>query len=287
MDAAPVSAVLPTWNRLDILPTTLAQLHECEPPPAEVIVHVDAGDEETAPWLREHWPDVKVLVSKNRHGPGGGRNKLMEEASQPYVASFDDDSYPLDTDYFERLLDAFGRHPKAGLLSSVVVHRGEETPPPIADSHPVINFMGCGCAYRMEAWDQTDGYLPRPVPYGIEEIDVGLQLLDCGWKIMKDKRLRIMHDTDLTHHDDPFKTAGTIVNRALLAYIRYPAPYLWLGVAQYVSRILWCLRAGRTEGIWDGIRQTPAILREYWNRRDPVSPSTLRHARQLMAAASS
>ena len=93
---APVSAIIPTWKRLNHLKETLQKLDACDPAPAEIIVHVDAGDTQTAPWLRENRSDVQVLTSNQQVGPGGGRNRLMATVQQPYVASLDDDSYPLE-----------------------------------------------------------------------------------------------------------------------------------------------------------------------------------------------
>jgi len=281
VDPAPVSAILPTWRRLDVLPGTLERLHECEPPPAEIIVHVDGGDENTASWIEEHWPEIRVLKSERRQGPGGGRNKLLDAATQPYVASFDDDSYPLDPGYFNRVVKAFERHPTAGVLATSIYHRGEDASPPSEKTQEVADFVGCGCAYRQAAWKHTAGYLPRAWAYGLEETDMALQLLDEGWTVLHDHRLRVRHDTDLSHHEDPEKTASGIANRALQAYVRYPVQYVGWGIAQYFNRIWWCLNAGRTEGIVQGIIRTPAVLWKYRAERDAVSPATLRKYRQL------
>jgi GT2 family glycosyltransferase len=279
---APVSVIIPTWRRLSHLQKTLAKLAACTPAAAETVVHVDAGDGETAPWLREYYPQVKVLTSNQQMGPGGSRNRLLAAATQPYVASFDDDSYPLDHDYFARLVEAFNKQPDAGMFAAVVIHRGETPPVSITCQEEVVDFMGCACAYRKEAWDETEGYVPRSVPYGAEEIDVALQLIDQGWKIIKDHSLRVLHDTNLSHHLDAKKTAGAIENRALLAYVRYPVSYLWWGIGQYISRIAWSLRYGRTEGIGEGVWHTPKALWQHRRLRNPVRFSTIRRCRQLM-----
>lgn len=279
--SVPVSVIIPTWRRLNALRDTLDVLRACNPSPAEVLVHVDAGDNETAPWLRQNAPEVQVLESGERRGPGGGRNRLMAASTQPYVASLDDDSYPLDADYFARVVRGFDRHPGAGMLAAVVTHRGVEAPAAEDRAEEVVNFMGCGCAYRRTAWDQTDGYLPRSVPYGMEETDLGLQLLDRGWKIMKDRRLRIRHDTDLSHHADPRQTAGTVANTALLPYIRYPVRYWPWGLMQYLNRIRWFVTAGRLRGIGQGLMDTAWSLWKNRKLRDPVSPSTMQRFREL------
>lgn len=284
MDSAPVSAILPTRQRLNVLPDTLERLHECDPAPDEIIVHVDAGDEETAPWLREHCPDVDVLESEERRGPGGGRNKLMEIASQPYVASFDDDSYPLDRDYFAQIVKAFERHPNAGVVAATIDYREDERSSSEPESTRVSSFVGCGCAYRRKAWQTIQGYVPLPLAYGMEEVDVSLQLLDEGWSIVHDRRLRVYHDTDRSHHESAEVTAAAIANRALLAYLRYPPQYWPLGLLKVVKRVVWSVRAYRFDGILEGLAQIPSLLRKHHGHRDPVAADTIRQFRSLQDA---
>ena len=101
----------------------------------------------------------------------------------------------------------------AAVLVATVIHRGEEIPPLNDHAYQVADFIGCGCAYRTAAWHETAGYVPLPLAYGMEEADLSLQLLDRGWKVIRDHRLRVFHDTDLSHHEDPKKTAASIANR--------------------------------------------------------------------------
>jgi GT2 family glycosyltransferase len=278
---APVSAIIPTYNRVGDLSTTLDRILKCNPVPEETLVHVDAEDEETADWLRRQYPSVRILESSTPQGPGGGRNRLLSRAEQPYAASFDDDSYPIDADYFESVVEAFNQHSNAGVLSASIFVRGEEPPKRVKKYKPVSSFVGCGCAYRLRAWKEIEGYVPLQVAYGMEEADVSLQLLDKHWRIMEDRRLRVFHDTEHAHHEEPHIVAASLANRALLGFLRYPPLYWPLAFGQFLSRILWSIREGRTEGVWEGIRQTPGRLWALRKHRDPVDRSTLRHARKL------
>src|SRR5687768_10032215 len=93
---APVSAIVTAHQRVEQLFVTLQKLEACTPPPAEIIVHVDGGNDACAMAVGERHPGVHVIVSRTQLGPGGGRNHLVEAAAQPLIASFDDDSYPID-----------------------------------------------------------------------------------------------------------------------------------------------------------------------------------------------
>ena len=71
-------------------------------------MHVDAGDDETRGALQPRFGDaVRWFSSDATQGPGGGRNRLIREARSPIVASFDDDSWPLDADYFALAAEMF------------------------------------------------------------------------------------------------------------------------------------------------------------------------------------
>ena len=97
-----ISAIVPTCHRLDLLSSTINRLKDCVPPPNEILVHVDGEDSETMDWLATTHPDVILLVSRQPIGPGGGRNRLIRAATHELVASFDDDSWPIDQDFFAR-----------------------------------------------------------------------------------------------------------------------------------------------------------------------------------------
>src|SRR6266704_1175598 len=129
MMPAKISVVIPTWNRREKLLVCLGLILDCDPPPAELIVHVDAGDTQTAAAVRQHFPAVRLLESSERMGPGGGRNRLLAAASNELIASFDDDSYPIDQDYFRVLLELFGCFSQAAVIAAEVIHEGEAVLP--------------------------------------------------------------------------------------------------------------------------------------------------------------
>ena len=104
IEIVPVTVIIPTYCRSEVLCQTLARLATCCPLPSEVIVHVDAGDNESSAAVHLHFPKVRVIQSATRQGPGGGRNKLVAAARNELIASFDDDSYPMDRDFFARVV---------------------------------------------------------------------------------------------------------------------------------------------------------------------------------------
>ncbi|MEX2273797.1 MAG: glycosyltransferase family A protein [Vicinamibacterales bacterium] len=264
------------YRRIDAVRHTLAILHQCDPGPEEIIVHVDGGEHTCAATIEREFPGVRVIISEGLLGPGGGRNKLMAAATHPIVASFDDDSYPVDRDFFARVTALFERHPEAWVLDSHVFHPQQAIEPESAAAVWVADFSGGGCAYRKARFLAVGGYVPLPTAYGMEEVDFGLRLHALGGRVLRSRRLRVFHNTDLARHADPAVTAATIVNIALLAYLRYPRWFWGLGAAQCVKRIGWLVRHRRFRGVVSGLIGIPAAITRHRGERDPISAPALR-----------
>ena len=270
-----ISVVIPTYRRQEQLGVAIEKIMRCDPPVAEIIVHVDGGDNETESWLKSRFPTVLVLTSSTRIGPGGGRNKLVSAASYEIVVSFDDDSYPLDTDYFARVCELFRRRPDAAAVGSRITDKGCLIPEANQVVCRAVHFGGGGAAYRRNDFLACGGYLPLAVAYGMEEVDLCIRFVDQGKKIYYSPWLRVFHDNDLSHHADPAITSSSVANQALLVYLRYPFRYWPYGVMQVLHRIVWLIHVGRVRGLASGLLAIPGYI---WRRRDfrvPVSPGPL------------
>jgi len=278
----PVSVVIPTWKRTSQLIPTIARLLECDPAPDEILVHVDAGDGDSAKALRAAYPgSVVVIESKSTQGPGGGRNLLISKAKNPYFASFDDDSWPVHGNYFlmaSRLLDS---HPEAAVVTATILYGDDDSMAADDSIRKVSSFEGCGHVGRCQSFREIPGYLPLRHAYGMEEADVALQLMDRGWEVRKAGSLRVYHDTELLHHSSPAINAAQITNTGLRAYLRYPAGYWPYGALQVLNRVKYSLRAGRYRGIISGLLAIPGQCRHYRGRRSVIKASTISLARTL------
>src|SRR5687767_11565608 len=161
-----VTAIVTAYRRMEEVLNTLRILQQCDPAPAEILVHVDGGEYAVAEKIRGAFPDVRIIVSDERVGPGGGRNKLIDAAGHPIVASFDDDSYPLDRDFFARLEQLFVEFPEASIVDSHVYHLNQAIEPDADRSEWVADFSGGGCAYRRTRFLETGGYVSLTAAYG-------------------------------------------------------------------------------------------------------------------------
>ena len=271
-----ISAIVTAYERIEQTLATLRVIQSCVPSPTEILVHVDANQISCENAIRDAFPSVRVLRSEQQVGPGGGRNKLVEAARFEFVASFDDDSYPIDSDYFARALRVFEKFPEASLICAALYHAGESIGLDAQSAQWTADFSGGACIFRRKAFIDAGGYVPLPVAYGMEEVDLAIRLHSQGGKILTTPWLRVFHNTDLQRHGDPRVTAGSIANLALLAYLRYPVSLWGIGVGQCANRLLWLLKHGRRRGILKGVTMIPAHVWENHRYRAPVSKKVVR-----------
>lgn len=271
-----ISAIVTAYERIEQTLATLRVIQSCVPAPDEILVHVDANKIECEKAVREAFPDVRVLRSEKQLGPGGGRNRLVNAARFELIASFDDDSYPIDSDYFKRALQMFEKFPEASLICAALYHTGESIGLDERSAQWTADFSGGACIFRRKAFLDAGGYVPLPVAYGMEEVDLAIRLHSQGGKILTTPWLRVFHNTDLRRHGDPRITAGSIANLALLAYLRYPVSLWAIGLGQCANRLLWLLKNGRRRGIVKGVTMIPGHVWENHRYRDPVSKQVVR-----------
>jgi GT2 family glycosyltransferase len=272
---APVTVIIPTYNRGMKVLSVLEKIRLCDPAPAAVIIHIDLSDGKLESELKERFPDVAVLTSSVRLGPGGGRHRCLLACKTPFAVSFDDDSYPVDGDFFATVERLFLEHPHAALLEANVWHRSEAELPRATSLAPIATYIGCGYAIRLDVYRQMRGYLNRPVPYGMEELDLSLQLFVSGSEMMRTGELRVFHDTDLKHHHSTEITRGSIMNVALYAFLHYPMMASGLAMLQLGNKIAYCVRRGRIGGIIPGLLQIPPDCWRNRMYRKPVPWKTL------------
>ena len=265
----PITVGIPTYQRGDRVLQVLQRLQGCDPGPAEIFVYLDAGDASLAQRIQEAFPSVGILSSAERVGPGGGRHRMLQAATQPWFLSLDDDSWPVDVDFLARLQAHAQKADDVAVLAAVIHHQGQETPGLENWERTVSDYTGCGHAMRVAAYRSIAGYVDRPNAYGLEERDVALQLHCAGWRVRRCGDLRVFHDTRLQHHNQPAVIAATIENAALLAWLRYPVILLPYGLLQFANVIRFMIVSGRLAGIPRALLNTHV---EIWRHRRLRTP---------------
>jgi GT2 family glycosyltransferase len=273
----PISVIIPTYDRGMAVLSVLDKIQECDPKPTEILVHIDLSDGILERELNRRFPNTIVLESPIRLGPGGGRHRCLLACNTPYAVSFDDDSYPVDTDFFSSVEQLFSKHSHVAVFEANVWHRHEPAKVRTKSLVPTPSYIGCGYAIRVAAYGQVRGHLPRhPVSYGMEEMDLSIQLFEAGWQILQAGNLRVFHDTELKHHQSSEITSGTIANVGLYAFLHYPFIGWGRGFLQLSNKVFYCIRMGRIGGICSGLFSIPGECYRNRQYRKPILWQTLK-----------
>ena len=230
----------------------LKKITQCDPRPDEILIHCDGGWQPDPASFAELPSPVTLLYSKTKIGPGGGRHACIHSAKNELVASFDDDSWPIDKEYFGQAQALMEAVPDAAVLSPEVYLLEKPIQAQRAEVCTVQYYQGSASVHRRSLYLTLRGFVPIPQAYGIEETDLSLQTHAAGYRILESPWLRAWHDRPLA--DNAHQAMPWIKNEILLAYLRYPRiaqPWGW-----------W--RAWRQ--LWRNRQSAPflLLLRNYW-----------------------
>ncbi|MFM2178619.1 MAG: hypothetical protein RL015_2717 [Verrucomicrobiota bacterium] len=233
----PVSVAIPAYESSGTLRQTLQKICACDPLPDEILIHCDGS------WIM---PDeviqglalpVRVLRSSDNLGPGGGRHLLFQEARCELIASFDDDSWPLDREYFAQVCAVMDAFPLVAVMSPAVYLHEKPILAPFLEAHSARSFEGSASVHRKSVYLTLPGYVSVPAAYGVEEADLSLQIHAAGYEILSCPWLRAWHDRPYADH--LHTVLPWIRNEVLLAYLRFPyvaQPWGWLRALRHILR---------------------------------------------------
>jgi len=89
---ARVSVIIPTHNRLNVLPRAITSVLEQSHDVYEIIVIDDGSTDATSDWLAQQPEPIHVITQTN-HGVSHARNRGIEMASGQWIALLDSDDY--------------------------------------------------------------------------------------------------------------------------------------------------------------------------------------------------
>jgi len=127
MEDPQISVVIPTFNRAKMVCDCIASVLEQDDVILEVIVVDDCSSDETGKMVSEQFGKdarVKYLRNDKNSFQAVSCNKGAKVACGKYLFFLDDDNI-LEPHALSELLECFGRHPDAGLVAPLSVHKRE------------------------------------------------------------------------------------------------------------------------------------------------------------------
>ena len=184
-----------THNRLPELRRTLGVVAALTPPPDELLLCADGCTDGTVEFVRKEFPGAKLIEHAQPSGSIRARLELMKLAASDLVISLDDDSYPVEKDFIQRVREAFAARPQVAVLS--FPQRSDEFPESltVADFGPgryVGNYINAAAAFRRSMFLQLEGW-QADFEHAYDESDYTLQCLAAGYAVFHFTGATIRH----------------------------------------------------------------------------------------------
>jgi GT2 family glycosyltransferase/glycosyltransferase involved in cell wall biosynthesis len=220
-DTAPVnvaaSVVIPNWNGRDLLekylPSVMVALAGNS---ANEVIVVDNGSSDgSADFIRQNFPEVKLVALERNLGFGGGSNAGVRAAVNDIVVLLNSDMR-VEPEFLAPLLSGFAdanvfavscqilftdptkRREETGLTQGWweegglrVGHRIDEQ---IRDLYPCFYGGGGSCAFDRRKFLELGGFDRVLEPFYLEDTDLGYQAWKRGWKVLYQPRSVVYHE---------------------------------------------------------------------------------------------
>jgi GT2 family glycosyltransferase/glycosyltransferase involved in cell wall biosynthesis len=300
--AAPrtASVVIPNWNGRDLLQHYLPSVIDAlgGNPENEIIVVDNGSSDGSADFVREAFPQVKVLALERNLGFGGGSNAGVRAAHNDVVVLLNSDMR-VAPDFLGPLLEGFRdelvfavscqiffqdparRREETGLTQGwwqdgalKVTHRDD---PAVTDLFPCFYGGGGSCAFDRRKFLELGGFDELLAPFYLEDTDLGYRAWKRGWKVMYQPRSVVYHE----HRGTIGKRFSEAQIQAVLKknYLlfcwknihdaRRLAAHFFFSYGGGLASLVLGDAPGRAnlEGWWRAFRQLPGAMRSRWRAR--------------------
>lgn len=182
-------------NRLDELQRTLPVIYSLKPAPIEVLLTADGCTDDTVKYVKKTFPQVRLIENKKNIGSVASRANMMNMARGDIVLALDDDSYPEQEDFIEKLIELFESNEK--LAVATFPQRTDEYPETLSQTnfgkeHLIRSFANSGAGLRISTYRSLAGFEPMFF-HMYEEPDYALQCVSSNWEVRYFPQLSIRH----------------------------------------------------------------------------------------------
>jgi GT2 family glycosyltransferase len=295
LSAAGLSIVVTSWNGRALLEKFLPSVIEAARgfqaafgQPSEVLVADDAGTDDSEPWLRAQWPEVRFESGARRQGFAPTANRgvraarfslvylvnndvaltaatlppLAEHFRDPHVFAATGNAY----DFATGVLRGAGQRGRfrRGFLG---VHSRFFVPSPPGQMQPLITLYATGGSslFDRDKFIALGGFEEMLAPYGWEDVELSLRAWTQGFEVRYEPRSGIWHQFSATigaHVSRRRATSTYERNRLLTHWLHLDTHSQWASHALGVAvKLLTSPFLGRTES-WQAFAQAVAL----WSR---------------------
>lgn len=215
-----ISAIICTYNRVEVLPTAIESLiHQTLPASEyEILIIDNASSDNTAQMIKEkfaHIPNLRYIFDP-MIGVSQARNTGWQSAHGEYIAYIDDDAIA-DTNFLSNIIHTFETvQPKPGVIAGKIIPLWKSPKPAWLSNQCLSNLgtldisetprfltetewvVGANMSFPRSVLEQTKGFctlLGRKgkIPLFAEEEDMSFQILQLGYRGYYDPQILVSH----------------------------------------------------------------------------------------------
>ena len=276
-----------TRNRPEALARALESLRRLREFNPEILIFDDASDPPAAaavPGL-----NVRIIRDESSRGYIVGRNRMMREATAPFVLLLDDDAVVFDVEPIRRAIEMLQRDPAVAAIAfaqaepdgrpwPAAMQPGRGTVPSLVPAH-----IGFAHLIRRDVFLAHGGYCEMLDFYG-EEKELCLRLLEAGQSVVYLPDGLVGHLPASGGRVASRYVRYVIRNDCLVSMISEPLPMALVSIPIRMwrfTRMAKNIPGGDPGGLAWVFRELVRLAPAAWRSRRPVSWSTIRRWRYL------
>lgn len=277
-----VSIIIPNYNGMKFLPDCMEALEKQTTTDFETIIIDNASADDSVSWLREHYPQVQLVVNEKNEGFSGAVNQGIRLSKCPYVLLLNNDT-EMTPDFVETMIKSIERSPRIFSVSPKMVQfHDREHLDDAGDLYCLIGwafqrgvsrraddfnrrtrvFAACAAAaiYRREIFEEI-GYFDLLHFAYLEDIDVGYRARIAGYENWYEPSAVVYHvgsGTSGSRYNE-FKVKLAARNSIYLNYKNMPFLQLVLNaiplMVGFLLKILFFQKIGFGKEYRDGLKE--------------------------------
>jgi GT2 family glycosyltransferase/glycosyltransferase involved in cell wall biosynthesis len=322
-DTSRASIIIPNWNGRELLEQCLPSVVEAvrsDGEDHEIIVVDNHSTDDSVPFLKANYPEVKVLELDRNRGFAGGCNAGAAESQNEIIVFLNNDMI-VDRRFLRPLLDGFNDETVFAVASQIyfwdaekrreetgqtrgflklgflqVVH-DEPSPlyPPLSGgdrggrARPVLYAGGGSSAFDKKKFLALGGFDELFQPFYWEDTDVSYRAWKTGWKVLYEPRSVVFHQHRGTigkTYDVDFTHKAVNRNHFLFLWKNFTDPSLLiLHPFVLLGRLAWNYAQGNFTYL-AAFGSAVSQLREVWKRRTGGDRRRRLSDREILAVSS-
>ncbi|GHV37619.1 hypothetical protein FACS1894178_9350 [Bacteroidia bacterium] len=108
------AVVILNWNGREFLEKFLPTVVEYSPT-AEIVVGDNASTDDSVAFLKENFPQIKIIQNDKNYGFAGGYNRVLEQVDAEYLVLLNSD-IEVTPHWIEAIVEMLEKNPKIGAV---------------------------------------------------------------------------------------------------------------------------------------------------------------------------